>query len=669
MCSSRRITLGLLGAFLTASSASAQLQLPSLIGDHMVFQSGKPLVVWGKDQPGQTVTVSMAGRSNWTKAGADGNWKTSLPALPPGGPTELTIAGSTTIIVKDVLVGEVWLGSGQSNMEFRMNQLRDRGVVFQATDSQIRLFLQKPIMSAQPLDQPVGEWKVCSPTSVADFSAVAYYFGRDLRQKLNVPVGLIDASWGGSYAESWTPKAVLKSDPAFNLVWGRWNKIPFAERKGWFKGRFPVDFAVRNIRWTSKDPSHLPPGPQTGGQALVVPSQGADDNGGTKEGSAQKPLTVEAKAVSTVLADAGKPGVWGTSVKEGSDIFISLSSGVPRMTGSFLTDAWGFMTTHLGPEGKSLDLSAYDALEFDAKGDGNYILFLSQPSITDWDNYRTPDTFPVSKEWKHYRIPLSSLKQSGWGKPQPLTPNAITNISFGVDPKALIEIPSAIYNGMINPLTYFPIKGVIWYQGEANTIYASEYSHLLESMIEGWRKAWGDPEMPFILAQLPNYVPTAGQGEGQWGELRDQQRQVAEKPNNNMVVLIDIGEAHDIHPWNKADVGFRMAQVALASTYGQKHTLLSPIFESTTVEGNKIRVRFKNAEEGLEAKGGNLKGFEIAGADGKYFPAQGRIEKDTVLLWNGQVPAPISVRYAWADDPIFNLYGKNGLPASPFESK
>src|SRR5579871_55096 len=246
MYSSRLMILTLSGVFLTTSLASAQLQLPSLIGDHMVFQGGKPAVVWGKDKPGQTVTLSMLGQPVWTKADAKGNWRTSLPALPIGGPYELTVAGSTTITVKDILAGEVWLGSGQSNMEFRMNQLHDRkSAADQAVDSRIRLFLQKPVMSEKPLEEPAGEWKICTPASVGDFSAVAYYFGHNLRQKLKVPVGLIDASWGGTYAESWTPEKALKSDPAFKPIWERWNKVPLAARKGWLKGRFPVDFALR----------------------------------------------------------------------------------------------------------------------------------------------------------------------------------------------------------------------------------------------------------------------------------------------------------------------------------------------------------------------------------------------------------------------------------------
>lgn len=628
--------LGWIVVTLTASAASAQLQLPSLIGDHMVFQSGKPAVAWGKDKPGEKIELSMGGKSTTVKADARGRWKTSLPPFSPGGPYELTITGSTSVTVHDVLVGEVWLASGQSNMAFRMDQLRGPEVaIAEAHDLQIRLFLQAPFIAPNPLDRPRGQWEVCSPESARSFSAVAYYFGRNLRQKLREPVGLIAASYGGSYAESWTPEKVLKSSPAFKPIWERWNKVPAAERTGWFTGHFPVDLAVRNLHFIPRDPSQIP-------------------------------LAVRAAGVSSPATDINEPGIWGWSVQQGSGLYVTVSDNTPRMRGNFLRDAWGFMTTHLGLKGKTLDLSPYEAVEFDAKGDGNYILFLSQPTITDWDNYRTPDPFLVSTKWKHYRIAFPSLKQSGWGKSHSFTPEAVSNISFGVDPKSLIAIPSVFYNGMISPFTAFPIKGVIWYQGESNTIHADEYAKLLESMIEGWRKAWGDPQLSFVLAQLPNFIP--GPGAGQWGELRDEQRRVAEFPNNAMAVLIDLGEPHDIHPKDKADVGARLAQAALASAYGQKDAPLSPIFESVDAEGNKVRIHFKNVEGGLEAKGGDLKGFELAGADGKFVPAQGRIEKEMVVVWSDQVAEPKAVRYAWADDPVFNLYGKNGLPASPFQS-
>ena len=632
----RRTFIFGLGMAVFAGKTQAALELPSIIGDHMVLQSGTPAILWGKDQPGQKILISIAGQSATAQADTKGRWKVALPALPIGGPFELLVTGSSTIKVKDVLVGEVWLGSGQSNMEFHLDQAKDGAQsIAQSRDPQLRLFLQKSVMSAKPLDEPQGEWKVCGPESAGNFSAVAYYFGRNLRKTLKVPVGLIAASWGGSYAESWTPEGTLKSNPAFKPIWDRWNKVPRAERKGWLKGRFPVDFAVRNLRLIPKNP-------------------------------AQSPLTLAAQAVSLCPADGPKPGFWGMSVKEGSDLSVSVSLGSPRMTGSFLSDAWGFMTTALGPGGQPADLSAYEGVEFDSRGDGKYILFLSQSSITDWDNYRTPDSFEVSGQWNRHWIDFSSLKQSGWGKAQPFTPAALLRISFGVDPKPLIEIPSALYNGMIHPLTPFPIKGVIWYQGEANAIRPEEYGALLTAMIDGWRKAWAQPDMPFLLAQLPNYIPGPGQGQNQWSDLREQQRQVAEEPNNAMAVLIDLGDPHDIHPKDKAPVGFRLAQEALKLAYGLQHSEMSPLFDKAVMEGSKVRLSFEDAADGLESKGGVPRGFEIAGPNGRFEEAKARIEEGTVLIWSDSIAHPMSIRYAWGDNPLFSLYGKNDLPASPF---
>jgi sialate O-acetylesterase len=615
----------------------AALELPALIGDHMVFQSGVSAVVWGKDLPGQKVFVSIDGLSGATQADRNGRWKVLLPALPIGGPYELSITGSSMVKIQDVLVGEVWLGSGQSNMEFRIDQTRDaKKTIAQANEPQIRLFLQKPVMSAKPLDSPEGEWKVCSSASVGNFSAVAYHFGLNLRNALKVPVGLIAASWGGSYAESWTPGEVLGSNPSLHQVLKRWKTHPLPERNLWLKGRFGVDLAVKNLRLIPRDPS-------------------------------QAPLALKANGVSPTLGDTQAPGQWGWGVKDGSSLSVSLTAEGPRMKGDFLTDAWGWMTIPLSPDAKPFDLGPYESVEFDARGDGKYILFLSQPSVTDWDNYRTAESFPISKQWKHYRIDFASLKQSGWGKAQAFTPSSVSNLFFGVDPKPLIDVPSALYNGMIHPLTPFPIKGVIWYQGEANAIRPDEYGGLLSAMIGGWRKAWGQPDMPFLLAQLPNYLPRPGQGQNQWSDLREQQRQVGGEPYNAMAVLIDLGEPHDIHPKAKAPAGSRLAQQALSLAYGRVGVPLSPLYDKAVPEGSKIRVYFKNTGEGLESKGGDLRGFEIAGPDGRFEAAKARIEKGTVLAWNDDIAQPRMVRYAWGDNPDFNLYGKNGLPASPFK--
>lgn len=632
-----KIFLGLAG-LLSACPAWAETRLPSIFGDHMVFQAGKPAVVWGQDNPGQKVELTLADKSLSVKADPKGSWKANLPIPPAGGPYKMTVIGSSTKRIQDILVGEVWLGSGQSNMQFRLDQSKNAASdIAAASDPQLRLFLQKLVMSPKPLDEPQGEWKVCSPETAKDFSAVVYFFGKNIRKELKVPVGLIASSWGGSYVESWTPEKTLKS-PAFKKVWERWDKISTTEKNSWQRGHFPVDLAVRNLRFIPKDP-------------------------------AQAPLTLQALETSSIGISQLGPGKWGSSVKEDSELTLRIESGAPRMTGSFLNDAWGFMTTGLGPNGAPKDLSPYQAIDFEARGSGNYILFLAQPSIVDWDNYRTPHSFPVDRTWSHHRVEFSDLKQSGWGKPKPFSPESVTHLSFGVDPRPLIDIPSALYNAMIHPFTPYPIQGFLWYQGEANAIYPEEYRDLLGTMIESWRKAWKDPSMTFLIAQLPNFLPGEGQGTGHWAEIREAQRQVAEKPHNGMAVLLDLGDRNDIHPKDKADVGYRLAQVALGMAYGKTNVPLSPLFDHVEWEGNKVRVHFKQTGDSLETTDGDLKGFEIADADGVFKPAHGKMDKDSVWVSSVEVPHPQAVRYAWADDPVFDLYGKNRLPTSPFEAK
>ncbi len=631
---------------ITAPSWAA-LELPSLIGDHMVIQAGKPAAVWGKDQPGQTVVVSMAGESASGEADAQGQWKIELMPLQAGGPYEMSIQGSSSVEIEDVLVGEVWVGSGQSNMEFPMFLTHDAAKTLpKATDSKIRLFKQKLLTSPKPLDTPQGEWRVCTPETVRDFSAVAYHFGLNLRKKLDVPVGLIESCWGGTFIESWIPESILRQDPACQHAWERWTEKPIWERKIWDEGGFKADFWVSGLRFLPRD-------------------------------SSQTPMTVRFDAAASGPQDKNIPGVWSAGIKDGSNINISsvnregpAPGPLGHMTGRLLPDAWGWVTTPLGTDGKPVNLSDFEAIEFYGKGKGKYILFLSQPSITDWDNYRTA-AFSTGEKWKPYRIPFYSLKQSGWGKPRLFTPGSIQNLFFGIDPQPMVEIPAQLYNAMIHPFVPFAIRGVIWYQGEQNTGRAKEYHPLLASMIKGWREAWNEPELPFIFAQLPNFMAVKPQPEdSHWAELREQQFMTLAVPNTGMAVLIDLGEANDIHPRNKTDVGYRMALAALHTAYGVSGPLLSPLYDSAAVEGKKIRVCFKNAEDGLKLSGGgSVKGFALAGADGKFQWAKGEIQNDTVIVWNDGIAEPKAVRYAWGDNPICNLIGKNGLPVSPFRAK
>ncbi len=646
----RRFILTVLESLFLCSIAAPgwpALVLPYLIGDHMVIQAGKPGVLWGKDNPGQKVVVTLAGESGSTQADSKGKWKVKLASLRAGGPYELTIQGSATAKIEDVLVGEVWVGAGQSNMEFPMSNTHDSAKTLpQATDSKIRIFKQSLRNSTKPLDDPQGEWKVCTPDTIKDFSAVAYHFGLNLRKKLNVPVGLIQSCWGGTYIESWIPEKTFQTGPACKNSLKRWEAKPSWEKKMWAQGSFDADFWLSGLRFRPRD-------------------------------STRSPVTVQFNGNALSRQEKTIPGYWSTGVKDGSEIDIStenLPGPVPgplgHMTGKLLPDAWGWITTPLAKDGKTLDLTDFEAIEFYGRGSGKYILFLSQPTISDWDNYRT-QAFETGNKWKLYRIPLSSLKQSGWGKARPFTPGAIQNIYFGIDPKPMAEMPSQLYDGMIHPLTSYPIRGVIWYQGEQNTSRAKEYHGLLASLIGGWRKEWREPDMPFIFAQLPGFMDTKDlPSESDWADLREQQSRTLSVPNTGMAVLIDLGEDHDIHPKNKTEVGRRLALVALEKAYGMKGPYLSPLYESAMAEGNRIRVTFKNAEEGLKSSGaGSLKGFAVAGRDGKFKWAQAEIKGNTVVVWNDQVADPKAIRYAWGDNPLCNLNGNNGLPASPFQAK
>jgi len=636
--------LVLMVALSWVGTAKADLQVSPLFGDHMVLQRGKPIQVLGQDKPGQKIKGWLWGNTASARADEEGEWKLKFPAMPEGGPHELVLEGSSSVTLKDVLVGDIWLGSGQSNMDYPMRDTHDAAKTLPAAkDGSLRLFKQAMVMSPKPLSEPRGQWVVCSPETVKDFSAVAYHFGRELRKGSKVPVGLIESCWGGSYIESWMPGKEL-AKKRHGKVRERWFKLPANKRRMWEKGGAQADLRLADLEVVS-------------------------------EGKGRKPLKVPFLAASVGSTQSDPPGIWSSGVKEGSVIKFEpvqkkgwALGRQAHLTGKMLPDAWGWISTPLAGAGKPADLTGYDAFEFLAKGEGKYILFVSEPSITDWDNYRT-ETFEVGSKWKKVHIPFSSLKQSGWGKQKPFTKEAVSNVFFGIDPKPLSEFPSGLYNAMIHPFLSFPIKGVLWYQGEANTVRPSEYGTLLKGLIEGWRKAWDDKELPFLYAQLPLFMAGKPEpSESAWAEVREQQRLAQAVPHTGMAVLMDLGEAGDIHPRNKTDVGARLAKVAQRNVYGKKEESLAPTFEDAVREGAKVRVRFKDWGKGLKVKGGP-KGFALAGKDGKYHWAEAKIEKDSVLVWSHEVPEPLSLRYAWADNPVLTLYGKNDLPVGPFQAQ
>jgi sialate O-acetylesterase len=323
----------------------------------------------------------------------------------------------------------------------------------------------------------------------------------------------------------------------------------------------------------------------------------------------------------------------------------------------------------LKPDLAPVDLSAYKAIEFYARGDGDYFVFLPEPSITDGDNFCTPN-FSVTAEWKKVHLPLAGLKQNGWGAHRTYTQDAIQKIAFGAVVPSLQPIPSAMYNGMIHPFTPFPIGGVLWYQGEANLAQSPEYALLLENLIQRWREAWNQPGMPFLVAQLPLFMePSTQPSESQWAEIREAQVKAADSMKAGLAVLLDLGESKDIHPKNKRDVGARLAYVALRTAFGRDDAPAFPIYTGVTWEGSKALLKFKDAGKGLRVEGkGPLKGFAAAGEDGKFHWAKASIKGDSVVVECKEAGKIQAVRYGWADNPDCNLFGKNGLPVSPFRT-
>ena len=454
--------------------ALADVRLAGIFSSDMVLQRDRAIVIWGWADKGERVSIRFNNVTKRTKADASGKWKLVLPEMKAGGPYAMEVHGKNTITLNNILIGDLWICSGQSNMGVAVrNALNPEAEIAAANFPMIRLMDVPRNMPAQPADDiKTTSWKVCSPETIPGFSAVAYFFGRNIHNELNIPIGLIHTSWGGSNVEAWT------------------------------------------------DMEHL---------------------------------------------------------------------------------------------------TAVD-------------------------------------KYKNYRATLAETVE----KMQP-----------GVDVHPN-KVHTSLYNGMIHPIVNLPVKGVIWYQGESNAYEGMLYRTLFPNMIRNWREKWNQPDLPFLFVQLANYTEEAKEpGPSNWARLREAQLMSLSVPNTAMTVAIDVGEAKDIHPKNKQDVGDRLSRNALRLVYGKDVVDSGPIYKSMQTEGNKIILRFRHADGGLVAKDkyGYLKSFTIAGADKKFYWARAMIQGDQVVVYSDDVPNPVAVRYAWADNPgDANLYNGEGLPASPFRT-
>lgn len=631
-----------LGGLVFCLEAQANVRLPGIFQDHMVVQRDKPLRIWGVAAPGEHVTVRFRGASQAVVADKHGAWAATLPAFAAGGPFEMVVQGDNTITLTDVLVGDVWICGGQSNMAWKVSQTN-----YKETDSallaanKIRFFSENVVMDYLPSHEIVGTgWKRLTPAAIADFSAVGYHFGRNLQKEIGVPIGLISANLGATSVETWMSNEALLQFPQFNEL-----IAPVVARNKTFE-QLQADFDNGKGRW---DKQYYYNG--TGiRNHWYLPGTDVTD---------WKPITA-----------AGN--TW-----EAEDALMHHDGAV-----------W-FRTTFDLPEGFNQE---------------RFLVQLGQ--IDDYDMVwvngdKIGETFGRHNH-RNYSVPKSVLKEKGnvlvvrvfdTGGIGGFTTSAFwasailkgdwvykkgdalrgKNFSGPVLPNATpFSSPGVLFNGVIAPLTSFAIKGAIFYQGESNAGRAYEYRALFPAMITDWRKHWGLGDFPFLFVQLANYMkePDVPQ-ESEWAELREAQAMALRLPNTGMATAIDIGEAADIHPKNKVDVGKRLALAALNVAYDKDVVASGPAYKSMEISNGSVVITFDHVGEGLVTKDkyGYVRGFQIAGADRKFYWAKAYIDDNHIVVSSDAVSDPVAVRYAWADNPgPLDLYNVEGLPALPFRT-
>ena len=634
---------------------AAKINLCPLFSDNMVLQQRADAPVWGKAEPNATVIVATSWNkaTYTTQADQAGKWSVKVRTPKAGGPYSMTIneSGNESITLNNILIGEVWLCSGQSNMQMPVSGSwakvtnHEQEVKDAAKYPKIRLLSVERMTSSKPEDNftTYGDgWMVCSSESIAEFSATAYFFGREIHLKQGVPVGLIHSSWGGTVIEAWMTKDALKGvkdlGTQAEMVSGwpaereerraksqgaveAWNRLAAAydsvnvefddfkndkyDDSRWDNIKLPgnIEQNYRNfdghvlVRKSIEIPA------EWAGKSLKMCIQGVDDKdvtyfNGVKIGENSGWNRARTYTIPAELVKAGKAIV---------AIRIMDTSGNGGITGndqSFYVES---------ADGKKIMLSG----EWKAKKDADYSLMPAKP--------------------------VNMYNEPYWS--------------------------TVLYNAMISPLVPYTIKGAIWYQGCSNDDRAYQYQDLMRLMIADWREQWGY-NFPFYITQLANYTARQTQPtESTWAELREAQTMAAQiVPNTGMAVTIDIGEAGDIHPRNKQEVGRRLALQALNKTYGMSIECSGPMYAGYEIDGNIIRIKFNSTAKGLVVKGDKLEGFTIAGADHKFYWADAKIVGNCIEVSCKDVPRPLAVRYAWAHNPLGNLYNTAGLPASPFRT-
>jgi len=636
-------TIALLFAVVIAISTFATVKLPKIFGNDMVLQRNKPINIWGWAAPNEKITVQFNKQTKNSIAGANGKWLITLAAENAGGPFQLSVKGSNELTIKNILVGEVWVCSGQSNMEMpiegwgKINNYTQE--IADANYSMIRHF-KIPNTVSPTLEEDItgGAWKICTPANTGEFSATAYFFARELYSKLKVPIGLINTSWGGTQVEAWISEQGFGTNPEMKYV--------------------ATSMQNNDMEKSLKQRSEIV-------EKNIIKLQGSFDN------------TANTTDWKTSNFDDSKwpvmkiPGYW-----EGQ--------GLPDLDGTvWLRKTISISETNAGKAGV-LELSAID---------DNDETYINGVKVGSTQGYNTPRKYTIAegilvagKNTIAIKIEdtggnggiggdASAIKLTVGDNTQSLAGNwlfRVANIEANSNAVGPNDYPSLLFNAMVNPIINYTIKGAIWYQGESNAVRAYQYRTAFPLMITDWRKQFKQGNFPFYFVQLATFGTTTSNSNSgsNWAELREAQTMTLSLPNTGMIVTTDIGNPADIHPKNKQEVGRRLALIALHDTYKMTGEYTSPMYKSIKNNGTNIMVSFTNIGSGWLIKDNTIiKGFEIAGDDKKFVPAKAILDGDKIIVSADGILLPIAVRYNWVDDASAgNLFNKELFPLAPFRT-
>ncbi|TSA31440.1 MAG: acetyl esterase [Verrucomicrobiaceae bacterium] len=654
---------------LISCTGRAEVKMPNLFSDHMVLQRSSATPVWGWAGKGESVQVILAGIKAQTVAEKDGKWTVMLDlANCPDGPHEMAVEARNKTIIHDVVIGEVWLASGQSNMAAMLKNSGDaKQEIMRSTDSLLREFH----VDGSSRDGSKGKWTVCTPPTTGDFSAIAYYFAKFLRGSVGRPVGIINAARSGTEIEAWMSEEALSEDSEISTGHNALVKA---------RADYPEKIAAYQhelAEWMQthdrKDPGCANP---SSFAAPGVPMDG------------WVPITLPGG-----IAGTGLPRFGALWVKKDIEIPLSLVNETVKMQLGVME---GFDTVYWNGE-KIADTPAQNF-----PGTGYHHYYVVPPALVHPGKaviairVFSPSATPA----------FLSLASTFWVGPINLAGEWFAKSEFALPPlsavaeKSLPKPPenfsgavgAELFDSIIAPIKPYRLAGILWYQGESNAGRAYQYRKAFPLLIKDWRRQWGRDDLPFYFCQLANYLPKRPDpGESEWAELREAQSLALSLPSSGQAVLIDLGEAGDIHPRNKKTVGERLSRLALANNYGKNVVWSGPVYDSIKIEGKTLRVKFLHADGGLVAHpvparydvrtlvgetaplirnnpDSELEGFAICGADHKWVWADAKIDGDSVVVWSDKISSPIAIRYGWSDNPTCNLFNGAGLPAAPFRT-